>query len=112
MLRFIQAGTGSDAQTRNGAVTILKDDILTMGATFDQTYLPILAKILRSSEPDLREAAANAMGMIRPTPSETAALVQLLKDPAAPVAQAARRALEESHDPAALQLLANAAGGK
>ena len=47
------------------------------------------------------------MGMIGPTINETNALAQLLRDAAAPVARAARRALEASRDPAALQLLAN-----
>jgi hypothetical protein len=112
VLRFIQAGTRSDEEARDGAVRILREDILTMGATADQSHLPTLVKVLRSKEPDLREAAANAMGMIGPTTNETSALAQLLRDPVAPVAQAARRALEASRDPAAIQLLANAPGGK
>jgi hypothetical protein len=107
VLRFIQAGTRSDEQTRDDAVRILREDILTMGATADQSHLPVLAKVLRSKEPDLREAAANAMGMIGPTVNETNALAELLKDADVPVARAARRALEASRDPAALQLLAN-----
>ena len=107
MLRFVQAGTKSDADTRDSAVRILREDILTMGATADQSHLPILVKVLRSSEPDLREAAANAIGMIGPTANETSALAQLLPDPVPLVAQAARRALEASPDPAALQLLAS-----
>ena len=76
MLRFIQAGTRSDEETRDGAVRILREDILTMGATADQSLLPTLAKVLSSKEPDLREAAANAMGMIGPTANETNALAQ------------------------------------
>jgi hypothetical protein len=112
VIRFIQAGTRSDEDTRDGAVRILREDILTMGATADQSHLPVLVKVLRSKEPDLREAAANAMGMIGPTTNETSALAQLLRDPVAPVAQAARRALEASRDPAAVQVLANAPGGK
>jgi hypothetical protein len=112
VLRFIQAGTGSDAETRDGAVRILREDILTMGATADQGHLPTLAKVLRSKEPDLREAAANAIGMIGPTANETSALGQLLRDPVAPVAQAARHALEASRDPAARQLLVTAGAGK
>jgi hypothetical protein len=107
VLRFIQVGTRSDEQTRDDAVRILREDILTMGATADQSHLPVLAKVLRSKEPDLREAAANAIGMIGPTVNETNALAQALKDAEAPVARAARRALEASRDPAALQLLAN-----
>lgn len=108
ILRFVQAGAKTDAGTRDNAVRILREDILTMGATADQSHLPTLVKVLRSTEPDLREAAANAIGMIGPTPAETTALAQLLPDPVAPVARAARRALEASPDPAAVQLLANA----
>lgn len=108
VLRFIQTGTRSDEQTRDDAVRILREDILTMGATADQSHLPVLAKVLSSKEPDLREAAANAIGMIGPTVNETNALAQALKDAEAPVARAARRALEASRDPAALQLLASA----
>ena len=91
---------------------ILREDILTMGATADQAHLPTLIKVLRSKEPDLREAAANAIGMIGPTTTETNALAQLLRDPVVPVAQAARRALEGSRDPAAADLLAKAGAGK
>jgi hypothetical protein len=112
VLRFIQAGTRNDDQTRDDAVRILREDILTMGASADQSHLPVLAKVLSSKEPDLREAAANAMGMIGPTVNETNALAQLLTDAEAPVARAARRALEASRDPAAPQLLANAPAGK
>ena len=107
VLRFIQAGARSDEQTRDDAVRILREDILTMGATADQTHLPVLARVLRSKEPDLREAAANAMGMIGPTANETSALAPLLRDADVPVARAARRALEASRDPAAAQLLAS-----
>ena len=112
VLRFIQTGARSDEQTHDDAVRILREDILTMGATADQSHLPVLAKVLRSTEPDLREAAANAMGMIGPTANETNALAPLLRDPEALVARAARRALEASRDPAAAQRLAAAGGGK
>ena len=112
MLRFIQTGTRSDEQTHDDAVRILREDILTMGASADQPHLPVLVKVLRSTEPDLREAAANAIGMIGPSANETNALAQLLRDPEAPVARAARRALEASRDPAVPALLANASSGK
>ena len=104
--RFVQAGKGSDEQTRRSAVAILREDLLTMGATADPAHLPTLAKVLRSDAPELRAAAADAMGMIRPTTAETEALARLLQDPAAPVAEAARRALEASADPAARELAA------
>lgn len=110
--RFMQAGKTSDEQTRRDAVQILKDDILTMGASADPAHLPTLAKVLRSAEPELRAAAADAIGMIRPSAAETAALAPLLQDPAAPVVEAARRALAASADPAARELASKAGATK
>lgn len=107
--RFIWAGRRSDERTRRTAVAVLKEDILAMGGTANPAYRPTLAKILRSSEPELRAAAADAIGMIRPTAAETDALARLLQDPVASVAQAARRALEVSPDPAARELAKKAA---
>lgn len=86
---------------RKEAVQILKEDILTIGSSADPAHLGMLGKVLRSDEPELRAAAADAMGMIRPTPVETPALVKAATDPAAPVQYAALRALEASQDPAA-----------
>jgi predicted nucleic acid-binding Zn-ribbon protein len=102
--RFVQSGAASDQALHASAVRILREDILTMGATADEGHLPVLTKMLHSEEPDLRAAAADAMGMIRPTQSETAELSRLLKDPVARVSDAARRALGESSDPAARTL--------
>ncbi len=102
--RFVQAAGQADEGLRASAIRILKEDIKTMGSTADGGQLPVLTRILQSSEPDLRAAAADAMGMIRPTSSETAALERLLKDPDARVVDAARRALGESSDPAAREL--------
>ena len=39
-------GTKTDEDTRDGAVRILREDILTMGATADQSHLPALVKVL------------------------------------------------------------------
>lgn len=91
--RFVQAGSASDPKLRTDAVAVLKDDIETMGATANPGYLPILAKVLGSDEPELRLAAVDAMGMIGPTDAETPAITRLLNDPVPDVAAAARRAL-------------------
>lgn len=104
--RFIKAGKAGDEQTRRIAVRVLKEDILAMGGTADPAHLRTLARILRSPEPELRTAAADAMGMIRPTAGQSDLLAGLLKDPDARVAEAARRALRESTDPAARGLAA------
>lgn len=109
---FLKAGKASDSQARLSAVKILKEDILATGSTGNTAHLPMLVKILYSTEPELRAAAADAIGMIRPTAAETDALVPLLKDPAVPVAEAVRRALEDSRDPAARELVTKTEAAK
>ena len=91
--RFAQMGTESGPQLRTDAVRILKEDLEMIGSTADPAYLPILVPILRSGDAELRKAAADAIGIIGPTDEETPELTRLLKDPAAPVAAAAKRAL-------------------
>ena len=91
--RFIQAGRGSDQTLQTNAVGILKEDILTIGGTANAAYLPILTKILRSDQAELRAASADAIGMIGQTAAETPALTRLLDDPDPGVVAAARRAL-------------------
>lgn len=110
--RFVKSGRSFNARERAAAVQILKDDIRTMGATADPAHLPMLRKLLRSEVPELRMAAADAIGMIRPTAAETAALVKLFEDPLAPVAEAARRALSSSADPAARAIAAKPVASK
>lgn len=105
--RFVQSPEQADQELRKGVVRILKEDILTIGATADPTQLPILTRMLHSAEPELRSAAAEAIGMTRPTQAETPELARLLNDPDARVAAAARRALAESADQAARDLARN-----
>jgi hypothetical protein len=95
---------GRDSELRQNAIDILKDDILAMGATANPVYLPTLVKVLRSREPELRAAAADAIGMIGPTPAETAELARLRDDDVPEVATAARVALSISSDAAAKDL--------
>lgn len=84
---------------RNEAVPILKEDILTLGSSADSTYLPDLVKILRSDEPVLRAAAADAMGMIKPTRAEIPELIKAFNDPVPIVRQSIKRALSASGEP-------------
>ncbi|MFA5909220.1 MAG: HEAT repeat domain-containing protein [Vicinamibacterales bacterium] len=93
--RFAQMGTESPPQLRADAVRILKADLEMIGSTADPAYLPILVPVLRSDDPELRKAAADAIGLIGPTDEETAELKRLLNDPVPGVAAAARRALAE-----------------
>jgi len=88
-------------QLRREAVPILKEDVLTLGASADPAQLPLLADMLQSNEAELRTAAADAIGMIGPTPVETPALAAALADSSPLVRTAAYMALEQSHDPGA-----------
>ena len=45
---------------RADAVSILKNDLMLVGSSADPAYLPMLAKVLRSNEPELARR--------RPTP--------------------------------------------
>jgi HEAT repeat protein len=99
--RFLRAGKGGDAALRTEALGILRDDVITIGATADPAHLPTLSRLLKSKDAALRAAAAEAMAMIGPTAAQTADLLALLKDPDRNVGAAAREALAESFDPAA-----------
>jgi HEAT repeat protein len=112
VLRFVHSGKSLSARERAAAVQILQDDIRTMGATADAAHLPMLTKLLSSDVPEIRSAAADAIGMISPTAAETAALAKLAEDLSAPVAAAARRALSASSDPAAREIAAKTAASK
>jgi hypothetical protein len=90
---------GCDA-LRQEAVPIIKEDVLTLGASADPAQLPVLVDILQSDEADLRVAAADAIGMIGPTPAETPALMIAFNDRIPTVRSAAYMALEQSRDPA------------
>lgn len=97
------AGTakGPGEDLRNEAVRILKEDLRTLGSGADPKDLPLLTKILRSDEAELRAAAADAMGMIKPTAAWTPGLLKALNDPVPAVRGAARRALGASPDQSA-----------
>ena len=66
---------------RNDFVAILKEDLLTLGATADRQYIPDIAKIFRRREVELRLAAADAIGMIGPEDSDVDMLIPLTNDP-------------------------------
>jgi len=93
--RFVRMGAEGGPQLRADAVRILKEDLEAIGSTADPDYLPILLPVLRSDDPELRKAAADAIGIIGPTDEEHAELTRLLSDPVPGVAAAARRALAE-----------------
>lgn len=82
-----------DEQKRQRAVQILREDLQRLGSTANHRHMPVLMKIAREGEPELRAAAAEAMGMIGPRESEMDALVGALNDPVREVREAALAAL-------------------
>jgi hypothetical protein len=101
--------TKDGEKLRQDGVETLKDDLTTLGSSGDPTYLPRLARILKSDEPKLRAAAAGAMGRIRPTAAEVPALIHALNDPVGAVRAEALGALDEiKQDPAAHLLVQRA----
>ncbi|MEO6308712.1 MAG: HEAT repeat domain-containing protein [Nitrospiraceae bacterium] len=73
---------------RNDFVAILKEDLLTLGATADRQYIPDIARIFRRREVELRIAAADAIGMIGPEDSDVNMLIPLANDAVPDVRQA------------------------
>jgi len=86
------------------AVPALVQDLKALGASGNFLPLPLLTGVLKSPEPELRAAAADGIGMIRPTPAETPALAAAFNDPVPAVRQSARLAPSASNDPKAQTL--------
>jgi hypothetical protein len=76
-----------------------------MGSSADRSSLPLLETVLRRGEPELRAAAAHAIGMIGPTRTELPMLVEALNDPAPTVRDAVAQALDQIDDPSARLLV-------
>ena len=49
---------------RKESIDILKDDLQTLGSSANPGYVPVIQTIFKSDEPELRIAAADAIGMI------------------------------------------------
>ncbi len=74
---------------KNQTVEILTEDLRIVGSTANRTYMPIVLNMFRSSEPALRIAAADAIGMIGPQEQDVDALIPITNDPVPDVRQAA-----------------------
>jgi hypothetical protein len=94
-----------DGSKRQAAIATLEADLMTLGSSANRAHLPHLRKILEGGEPELRAAAAHAVGMIRPGDSETPALLAALNDPVPEVRNAALSALGQMRDDPSAQLL-------
>lgn len=83
------------------AVAMLAEDLRELGTAPNRRYVSLLARELKAGEPELRAAAADALGMAGTTAAETPALLVALNDPVPAVRSAAAIALSMSNDPAA-----------
>jgi hypothetical protein len=73
---------------RKDAVEILKEDLRTLGSSANRTYMPGILKMFKSDEPELRIAAADAIGMIGPQDSDIDLVAPLANDPVPDVRRA------------------------
>ncbi|MDE3041987.1 MAG: HEAT repeat domain-containing protein [Nitrospirota bacterium] len=90
---------------RKDAVEILKEDLRTLGSSAKRTYVPMILKTFKSDEPELRIAAADAIGMIGPQDSDADLLAPLANDPVPDVRRAVGQMIARGKGPA-LTLLA------
>ncbi len=97
-----------DPSARSTAVGILEADLMELGSSADRASLPLLGAVLKRGEPELRAAAAHAIGMIGPTRTELPTLVEALNDPAPMVRDAVAQALDQIDDPAGRLLVRRA----
>lgn len=75
-------------QIRKDAVEILKEDLYTLGSTTSRTYMPTILKFFKSNEPELRIAAADAIGMIGSQDQDVDSLMPVTNDPVPDVRRA------------------------
>lgn len=85
---------------RKDSVEIFKEDLQTLGSSTDRTYLPAILGIFKSYEPELRIAAADALGMIGLQDGDAEALVPLVNDPVPDVRMALGEAIGRGKSPA------------
>ena len=94
------------------AIEILKEDVLTVGASADEAYFPILQKIFFKSDVlDLRLAAVDAIGMIGPTDRDFGRLIRMANDPVPDVRKAVGEMLNRVKTPAVALFMQRAGAG-
>jgi hypothetical protein len=90
---------------RKEAIEILKEDLHTLGSSASRRYVKTILRIFRSDEPELRIAAADALGMIGPQDGDAEFLAPLANDPVPDVRQAVSQMISRGKG-ATLSLLA------
>jgi hypothetical protein len=90
---------------KKDAIESFKEDLRTLGSSTDRTYLPAILGIFKSHEPELRIAAADAVGMIGPQDQDVEALAPLVNDPVPDVRRAVSQAISHGKG-SAITLLA------
>ena len=82
------------ATVKKEAIDILKEDLRTLGSSANKVYLSTILPVFKSDEPDLRIAAADAVGMIGSLESDLEYLSVLANDPVPDVRKAASQMLQ------------------
>ncbi len=80
---------------KKDAVEILKEDLHTLGSSADRTYIPFILTMFKSDEPELRIAAADALGMIGPQDAYVEMLGRAVNDPVPDVRRAMAQMLQQ-----------------
>ena len=91
------------------AVEILKEDLHTLGSSADRTYIPFILTLFKSDEPELRIAAADALGMIGPQDAYAEVLGRAANDPVPDVRKAIAQMLQHAKGSALVLLSKRAA---
>ena len=93
----MQDGKEANCDTlKKEAVEILKEDLHTLGSSADRTYIPFILTMFKSDEPELRIAAADALGMIGPQDAYVEMLGRAANDPVPDVRRAIAQMLQHA----------------
>jgi hypothetical protein len=94
------AKVASCDKLRKEAIEILKEDLHTLGSSASHRYFSTILRIFRSDEPELRIAAADALGMIGPKDSDAGILSLIANDPVPDVRRAISQTISRGKGPA------------
>jgi len=94
------AKEGNCDKLRKEAVEVLKEDLRTLGSSANRAYMPAIVTIFKGDEPELRIAAADAVGMIGPQDQDVDVLAPLTNDPVPDVRNAVMQMLQRGKGPA------------